>query len=107
MQQSEIFCVPSKREAFGVANLEALAMGCKVVSTNVGGIPEAMGNGSFAWLVEPDDPIALEKALKLALDAPIEKALREIDEHLKKFSSFEIVSKFKEILTACLYQIKN
>ena len=107
MQQSEIFCVPSKREAFGVANLEALAMGCKVVSTNVGGIPEAMGNGSFAWLVEPDDPVVLGAALKLAMDTPIKSDMRNIAEHLKQFSSFEVISRFKEILIACLYQIKN
>ena len=61
MQCSEIFCVPSRLEAFGVANLEAMAMGCKIVSTNIGGIPEAVGGTRFAWLVEANDSNQLRR----------------------------------------------
>ena len=64
MEQSEIFCVPSKLEAFGVANLEAMAMGCKIVSTRIGGIPEAVGGNRFAWLVKPDDSLLLANAIE-------------------------------------------
>lgn len=102
MQQSEIFCVPSKREAFGVANIEAMAMGCKIVSTNVGGIPEATDDNHFAWLVEPDNPVVLRDALLTAMDTSIEKDLDDITEHLKDFSSTAVVSRFKENLAACL-----
>ena len=101
MQQTEIFCVPSKREAFGVANIEAMAMGCKIVSTNVGGIPEAVNGNSFAWLVQPDDPGALSEALKKALGTSIEKDLENITIHLNHFSSTGVVARFYEILKVC------
>ncbi|HUZ60750.1 MAG TPA: glycosyltransferase family 4 protein [Hanamia sp.] len=102
MQQSEIFCVPSKREAFGVANIEAMAMGCKIVSTNIGGIPEAVGENSFAWLVARDNPIELRAALTEAFGTSIENRMNDIGKHLDGFSSTKVVSKFKEILEECL-----
>jgi len=102
MQQSEIFCVPSKREAFGVANIEAMAMGCKIVSTDIGGIPEAVGGDCFAWLVEPDNSSKLRGALTEALDTSIGNKTDDVTKHLNNFSSIKIVTKFKEILAACL-----
>ncbi|MGH2566033.1 MAG: glycosyltransferase family 4 protein, partial [Ginsengibacter sp.] len=101
MQQSQIFCVPSKREAFGLANLEAMAMGCKIVTTNVGGIPEALNGDRFAWLVKDDDPVSLRNALNEALDTSIEKDLNDITDHLNHFSSTKVISRFKEILEEC------
>lgn len=47
MKVHHIFCVPSLREAFGVANIEALASGMRVVYHAVGGIPEALRNFGF------------------------------------------------------------
>ncbi len=101
MQHTEIFCIPSKREAFGVANLEAMSMGCKIVSANVGGIPEALNGNRFAWLVKPDDPVALRDALKRALDTSIEKDLENIKSHLNQFSSTKVIARFHEILQGC------
>lgn len=102
MRKAEVFCVPSYFEAFGVANLEAMAMGCKIVSTNVGGIPEAMGGNKLSWLVEPGNSKELRKALKEALETSIEDDLDIISEHLNQFSSFSVLSRFKTILQECL-----
>ena len=101
MQEAEIFCVPSKREAFGVANLEAMAMGCKIVGTNIGGIPEAVGGDRFAWLVNPDDTVALAKAIKAALDSASEKDWDGIRNHLDHFSSAKATLNFKKRLQEC------
>ena len=102
MQQSEIFCVPSKREAFGVANLEAMAMGCKIVSTNIGGIPESVSGDQFAWLVEPGNHKVLKEALAEALNTSIQRDLEAISDHLGRFSSSIVVTQFREILVKCL-----
>ncbi len=100
MKESEIFCVPSNLEAFGVANLEALACGCKVVTTNVGGIPEALGNTGFSWLVPPGDPKALSAALKEALTCSnTNEAFHKLSEHLERFSSTQVVKNFKQIIS--------
>lgn len=102
MRKFEIFCVPSKLEAFGVANLEAMAMGCKIVSTNIGGIPEAVGGNTFAWLVDPDNPIALQEELIHALDSSIRNKINEISCHLSQYSSKKVITRFKAILGTCL-----
>lgn len=102
MRESEIFCVPSKLEAFGVANLEAMALGCKIVSTNIGGIPEAVGGNCFTWLVEPDDPVSLRTGLVAAMETSIEEDLNNISEHLGQFSVTKVILRFKEILSECL-----
>ena len=60
---AEIFCVPSNKEALGVANMEALASGLSVISTNTGGIPEVLDNGNCGWLVEPGNSMKLAEAI--------------------------------------------
>lgn len=102
MEQAAIFCVPSSLEAFGVANLEAMAMGCKIVSSNVGGIPEAVGSQKFAWLVPPDDIDGLTSALENALATSEKEDVNALNEHLEQFSSTAVLLKFKEILQECL-----
>lgn len=64
MAESAIFCVPSYKEALGVANLEAMALGCLVVSTNTGGIPEVLNYGKAGRLIEPGNLEQLIKALE-------------------------------------------
>lgn len=64
LEQSHVFCVPSHQEALGVANIEALARGVAVVSTNVGGIPEVLNYGECGWLVPPADINALKNAIE-------------------------------------------
>lgn len=68
MKAHQLFCVPSLREALGVANLEALACGLPVISTTAGGIPEATDNGRVAWLCPPNDAAALRDEILKCLN---------------------------------------
>jgi hypothetical protein len=44
MNQSKAACIPSTwDEPFGIVALEAMACGCKVIATNAGGLPDAVG----------------------------------------------------------------
>ncbi len=63
LQTLDIFVLPSWSEGFGRANLEAMAAGKPVVSTNVGGIPEVVIDGETGFLVPPHDPEALARAI--------------------------------------------
>jgi colanic acid/amylovoran biosynthesis glycosyltransferase len=69
MGRSAIFCVPSvvassgDAEGFGMVFIEAQAMGLPVVSTESGGIPEAVKNGETGLLVTERDPGALAEAI--------------------------------------------
>jgi len=60
---SDIFVLPSRAEALGVALLEALGAGLPVVATKIGGIPEIIQNSAAGLLVPPGDSAALAEAL--------------------------------------------
>lgn len=46
---------------------EALASGCKVVASRVGGIPDVLVEGQNGWLARPGDPVDLADKLAAAL----------------------------------------
>ncbi len=63
--------VPSiGHEAFGRVSIEAQALGRPVVATDIGGLGETLMPASTGWLVPPDDPDELARALELALAMP-------------------------------------
>lgn len=64
------------REGFGLAALEAQAMGVPVVASATASLPEVVADGETGLLVPPDDPSALAAALgTLAADPPRRAAL--------------------------------
>ncbi|WP_428653898.1 glycosyltransferase family 4 protein [Runella sp.] len=100
MRTYDIFCVPSYTEAFGVANIEALAHGISVISTRVGGIPEVLDNGNNGWLVASGNSAALADAVKECIQTPelrLQKAQNGLN-FIQKFSKDEMLRNFVEML---------
>ncbi len=62
--------VPSRSEAFGLVNVESMAVGTPVVASAVGGITEIVRHGVDGFLVPPDDPPALAESLATLLTRP-------------------------------------
>ena len=63
MERSDIFCLPSVGEAFGMVYPEAMAVGTPVIASNDAGACETVREGVDGLLVPPDDIAALADAL--------------------------------------------
>ena len=66
-ERAAVVCVPSRREGYGVVAREAMAHGRPVVATRVGGLPDAIEDGSTGQLVSPENVPALRAALERLL----------------------------------------
>lgn len=58
-----VLAFPSRREGFGLAAIEAGAMGVPVVATDITGLRDAVKDGVTGTLVASDEPEALARAL--------------------------------------------
>lgn len=99
LKSSDLFVLPSVKEAFGLVLLEAMAAQVPIVATNVGGIPEIVEDKKDGLLVEPRDAEALAKAILTLLN---NKALREkmafLGHHkVKQFDIRNMVEKTKKV----------
>ena len=78
MRTFDTFVLPSQAEPFGKVIIEAMAAGCPVVASRVGGIPEIIRDADLGILVEPESPRALADAVTgLLCDAARVSALAE------------------------------
>jgi glycosyltransferase involved in cell wall biosynthesis len=68
--------VPSIYEGMPLVVLEAMEAGVPVVASAVSGIPEVVVGGETGWLVPPEDPEALARALEEVLADPGEARRR-------------------------------
>jgi glycosyltransferase involved in cell wall biosynthesis len=59
----DLYVHPSLKEAFGLAVVEAMAMGKAVVATTTGGVPEVVAQGETGLLVPPGDAESLAAAV--------------------------------------------
>jgi glycosyltransferase involved in cell wall biosynthesis len=68
--------LPSAWENFPHTIVEALAVGCPVIATSVGGVPEAVRDGENGLLVPPNDAAALGDAIsRFFTDAELRERL--------------------------------
>lgn len=63
MAAADVFCLPSYREGFGVAVIEAAACGLPTVGTRIYGVTDAVEDGVTGLLFEPGDVGALVECM--------------------------------------------
>lgn len=71
LARATVYCLPSWNEGLPMSILEAMSAGLPVVSTPVGGIPEAVEDGVSGLLVEPGDVQGLANAICQILLNPL------------------------------------
>lgn len=100
----DIFVLPSneRSEAFGVVQLEAMACGKPIVSTNLNtGVPWVNQHGETGLVVEAKKPIALATAINLLLnkhDKRKEMGLKAKKRVSQLFTTEVVFSKMEQIL---------
>lgn len=66
-RQAEAFVYPSLYEGFGIPPLEAMAVGCPVVSSNTSSLPEVVGDAGEYF--DPNDQEAMTAAIEHVLQS--------------------------------------
>ncbi len=69
----DLFLMPSRSEAWGLAALEAMAHGVPVIASNTGGLPEMIAANETGWLVTPGDAPELAAAIARAAALGVEE----------------------------------
>jgi len=74
LQAADIYVLPSLKEGFSNALVEAMAAGLPAVATDVGGNAEAVEHGRSGWIVPPRDDGLLLNAVAALVDDAAERA---------------------------------
>lgn len=100
LKASDIFVLPSRREAFGLVNLEAMMIPLPIVASNVGGIPEVVEDGKTGILVKPENHTELAKALKILIEnEKIREGLAEAGKKrvMENFSAKKMAQEYEKV----------
>lgn len=98
---SDVFCLPSVQEGFGIVFLEAMAAGKPIVAARAAAVPEVVRSG---LLVQPEDSEALaEGILRLSRDQDLRKSLaaaglREVEQFEMSHVAARFVSEVAKIV---------
>jgi glycosyltransferase involved in cell wall biosynthesis len=98
MQAADVLCMSSHNEGLPNVILEAFACGLRVVSTNVGGIGEAVDEPAFGALVDEQTPQAFAQAISTVLGQP--KNEEQILSRASMFSWDKAAGAYMELLQA-------
>jgi len=95
---ADLFLLPSLKESFGLAALEAMACGVPVVASRVGGLPEVIPDGVAGFLHPPDriDEMAAS-AVRILSDDDLHARMATDAERLAidRFSASLIVPRYE------------
>jgi glycosyltransferase involved in cell wall biosynthesis len=64
---ADVLVLPSHTEGSPNVLLEAMAAGCPIVATRVGGVPETVTDGETALVIPAHDPAAMAEAMERLL----------------------------------------
>ena len=89
LHRADAAVLPSHYEPFGIVALEAAAAGIPLVTSNVGGLGEAVISGQTGFSCPPRDVAALTAAVRTVLDDPAAAQRRAVAARARLTSDFD------------------
>lgn len=99
----DVYVLSSETESFPNALLEAMACGCAVVGSAVGGVPELIDDGSTGLLFPAGDVGALEDRLRQLIDNPSRR--RQFGEASAQRARDEFRMELNSVRTQSIYDL--
>ncbi len=96
---ADVVVCPSDFESYGKVNLEAMACGKPVVSTNRGGPAETVLDGKTGYLVKPGDTKALAERVIDLLKNPAEQARLGVNGRQQVLTTFSLATSTQHYVT--------
>ena len=108
LSYSDLFILPSEKESFGLAALEAMVNGVPVISTNTGGLPEVNRQGFSGYLSNVGDVDGMAaNAISILSD---EENLKKFKENARKqsyiFDIDTVVPLYEDLYRKALEKLK-
>jgi L-malate glycosyltransferase len=104
---ADLFILPSEKESFGLAALEAMACEVPVISSDAGGIPELNIHGKTGFLSKIGDIDDMSKnALYILDDQNLPQFKINALERAKEFDVHQIVPLYEEVYNNVLKKMK-
>lgn len=109
MGLSDMFLLPSQTESFGLAALEAMAVGVPVISSNTGGIPEVNKHGFSGYLSDVGnvDEMAENGISILKNDEVLNKFKQQAFQQAQKFSLDKVVPEYEKLYKRVVSEMKE
>jgi len=110
LSQADVFCAPSLGgESFGVVLIEAMAAATPIVASALDGYMNVATHEVDALLVEPNDPAALEAALRrILLDQELaHRLVHQGQERATGFSMVQLASTYVDIYRRVIAESQN
>tara|TARA_R110002124_G_scaffold138576_6_gene302092 strand:+ start:22863 stop:23996 length:1134 start_codon:yes stop_codon:yes gene_type:complete len=105
---TDLFLLPSEKESFGLAALEAMACGVPVISSNTGGLSEVNEQGISGYLSDVGNVAEMaDNALKILQDpSTLAKFKKQAKATAYKFDTKNIVPMYEEVYDKALTKIE-
>lgn len=105
---ADLFIMPSEKESFGLAALEAMACEVPLISTNAGGLPELNINGKTGFLSDVGDIEDMTKnALFILHDENLTEFKQNALQRAKDFDISKILPQYEAVYNEVLDMKKN
>lgn len=98
MRRAKIFALSSRWEGFALVLPEAVAHGCIIAATDVGGVEDVTNNGSLGFIAKEQNVASFTKVLELAAASSPELAKKQREFGLSNFDWKDICNKLAETL---------